>query len=171
MASEVSPSDGFRFICYCTDCQGFARFLGRPEVLDSAGGTDIFQLPPARVTLTEGVDALARLRLSTKVIRWYASCCRTPIGNTAASPQFPIVALIHSFMDHGTDPGWRDATLGPPLCRIYDRSATGPLPPNGPPPPSFGVFARRTSKLLGWWVRGLCRPSPFFDAETGAPRR
>jgi hypothetical protein len=169
-ASEVSPSTGFRFICYCKDCQAFARFLRRPDVLDPGGGTDIFQMPPACVKLTEGLDAMRCLRLSEKVLRWYADCCRTPIANTAAGPRFPIVAVIHSFMDHQADSRSRDEALGPPLCRIFERSAVGPLPPDGPPPPSLRVFARRASKLLGWWARGLARPTPFFDDRTDAPR-
>src|SRR5262245_45837150 len=45
VASEVAPFNGFRLVCYCKDCQAFARFLDRPEVLDAAGGTDIFQMP------------------------------------------------------------------------------------------------------------------------------
>jgi len=79
VAIGVAPSTGFRFVCYCKDCQAFARFLGRAD-------------------------------------------------------------------------------------------ATGPLPPNAPPPPSLGVFARRASKLLVWWVRGLTRPTPFFDDAAKAPR-
>jgi hypothetical protein len=31
-------------------------------------------------------------------------------------------------------------------------------------------MARRTSKLFGWWMRGLGRPNPFFDEHTQAPR-
>jgi hypothetical protein len=34
VAREVSPSSGFRLLCYCKDCQGFARFLERADVLD-----------------------------------------------------------------------------------------------------------------------------------------
>jgi hypothetical protein len=34
---------------------------------------------------------------------------------------------------------------------------------------SVGVFARRASKLLGWWVLGLNRPTPFFDDRRKAP--
>ena len=34
---------------------------------------------------------------------------------------------------------------------------------------SLGLFALRASRVLGWWLRGLARPSPFFDARTNAP--
>lgn len=90
LAREVSPSAGFRFVCYCEDCQTFARFLGRPDILDAPGGTDIFQMAPASVKLTEGTEAIKCISLSKKVLRWYADCCRSPIGNTVADPRFPI---------------------------------------------------------------------------------
>ena len=170
VASDVSPSGGFRFVCYCKDCQAFARFVERPDVLDPAGGTDIFQMPPRRVKLTAGTDALRCLRLSEKgVLRWYTDCCRTPIGNSAASPRSPILALVHSFMPHGVHGLSRDEMLGRPLCRIYESSAVGPLPPNAPATPSLKVFVQRGSKMLAWSVRGLARPSPFFDDLTNAP--
>jgi uncharacterized protein DUF6151 len=170
IARDVSPPNGFRFVCYCKDCQAFARFLERPDVLDAAGGTDIFQLPPGRVTLTAGADALRCVRLSDKgVLRWYTECCRTPIANTAG-PRFPIIGMIHSFMDHAADGRSRDEALGAPLCRIFERSAIGPLPPDAPPPPSLRVFARRGLKMLRWWVQGLARPSPFYHDRTKAPR-
>jgi Family of unknown function (DUF6151) len=172
VASDVSPSSGIRFACYCKDCQAFAHYLERPDTLDPAGGTDIFQMAPARVRLTAGTDALRCLRLSpeTRVLRWYSDCCRTPIGNTADRPGFPIVALIHSVTDHEADGRSRDEALGRPLCRIYESSAVGPLPPGAPAPPSLGLFLRRTSRMLSWWARGLARPSPFFDDRTNSPR-
>jgi Family of unknown function (DUF6151) len=160
VAPEVSPSAGFRFVCYCTDCQEFARFLERLDVLDAAR---------RHGHLTAGRDAVRCLTFSSKVLRWYADCCRTPIASTAASPRFPVVALIHSFMSGEAGGRSRDGALGPPLCRIYERFAIGPLPASAPPPPSFGVFACRAAKILGWWVRGLGRPNPFFDARTGVP--
>jgi Family of unknown function (DUF6151) len=167
IAHEVASYSGFRFVCYCQDCRAFARFLERPDVLDAAGGTDIFHMPTGRVKLTAGTDAVRCLRFSGKVFRWYTDCCGTPIGNTAG-PRFPVVGLIHSFMDHDADGRSRDEALGPPLCRIFERSAVGPLPPNVPAP-SLGLFARRATTLLGWWLRGLGRPNPFFDDHTNAP--
>ncbi len=169
IAHEVSPSTGFRFACYCKDCQAFARFLDRADVLDAAGGTDIFQMPPSRVKLTAGTDAVRCLRLSNNVFRWYADCCRTPIANTAATPRFPVLGLVHSFMSDEAEGRSRDEVIGPPLCRIYERSAIAPLPPNAPAPATLGIFALRGAKVFGWWWRGLGRPNPFFHDQTDAP--
>jgi hypothetical protein len=126
-------------------------------------------MPPGPLKLTAGVDALRCLRLSSKVLRWYADCCRTPIANTAAAPRFPVAALVHSFMDHAADSRSRNALLGPPLCRIYEHSAIGQLPPDAAPALSLRVSARRAAKMLGWWLHGLARPNPFFDGRTNAP--
>jgi hypothetical protein len=168
VANEVAPHTGFHFVCYCRDCQAFARFLERLDVLDAAGGTDIFQMPTGRVKLTAGTDAVRCLNFSSKIFRWYTDCCRTPIGNTAG-PGFPVVGLIHSFMSHDADGPSRDEVIGAPLCRIYQHSAVGPLPPNAPVPLSLGLIALRASRLLGWWLRGLGRPTPFFEDHTNAP--
>ncbi len=169
VASEVSPSTGFRFLCYCKDCQAFARFLERADVLDPAGGTDIFQMPPGRVRLTAGADAVRCVCFGNSgVFRWHTDCCRTPIANTAGR-RFPLLGLVHSFMDHEANGRSRDEVLGAPLCQIFERSAAGPLPPSAPPPPSLKVFVRRGSMMVGWWMRRLARPNPFFDDRTGAP--
>jgi hypothetical protein len=169
VAREVAPSNGFRLTCYCKDCQAFAQILQRRDVLDAAGGTDIFQMPPGRVQFAAGADALRCLRFSEKVLRWYADCCKTPIANGAAGARFPVVGVIHSFMDFEASGHSRDEVLGSPLCRLHERSATAPLPADAPPTASLGIFAYRAAKAFGWWRRGLNRPNPFFDAVTGAP--
>ena len=167
IAHEVAPDAGFRFTCYCRDCQAFAYLLQRPDVLDAAGGTDIFHMPAGRVKLGRGTEAVRCLQFSSRVFRWYADCCRTPIANTAG-PRFPVVGLIHSFM-HVPDGCSIDEMLGARLCRLFEHSAVAPLPPNAPPPRSFGLVARRLPRLLGWWLRGQGRPHPFFDPQTDAP--
>jgi len=78
------------------------------------------------------------------------------------------VAVIHSFIDHEANHS-RDETLGPPLCRIYELFASDPLPETAPSPASLGLFARRATKIIGRWMRGLGRPNPFFDDRTNAP--
>ena len=166
VALDVTPAAGLRLICYCRYCQAFARFLDRPDVLDSAGGTDIFQMPPAHVKIVAGAESVRCVQLSRRVFRWYTECCRTPIGNTA-SPRIPFVGLIHSFIN-GDSAGLNDA-VGAPRYRVYSESATGPLPPDAPPPSRGLIVLRVAGLLLGWWLRGLGRPNPFFDAQTGAP--
>lgn len=169
IAKGISPSTGLRFLCYCEDCQSFARFLNRTDVTDAAGGTDIFQMPLGYLKLIAGADALQCVRLTKNgAYRWYTGCCQTPIGNTFG-PRVPMIGVIHNFMDFGAEGCLRDGALGPPLCRIFERSAKAPIPPNAPPAPSFRLSIRRISKLLIWWMRGLARPSPFFDAMTGVP--
>jgi hypothetical protein len=166
-AARVSASDGLRFVCYCTDCQAFARWLGGAGVLDAAGGTDIYQLPPARLDLTAGGDQLRCVRRSDKVLRWYAACCRTPIGNTATTARFPLVAVIHAVMDHAATGRSRDELLGPPRCKLFETSAIAALP-RELPEPSAGLFARRAGMMLRWWLGGMARPTPFFDARGAA---
>jgi Family of unknown function (DUF6151) len=168
LARQVAPHAGFRSICYCRDCQVFARFLDRPDVLDVVGGTDIFHMPMGRVKLVAGTESVRCLQFSGRVFRWYAECCGTPMANTAG-PRFPVGGLIHAFMDHEVDGRSRDEVLGAPLCRLFERSATGLLPPDAPPPRSFGLIASRLPTLVGWWLRGLGQPNPFFDAHTSAP--
>jgi hypothetical protein len=166
--ATVAPNSGFRFVCYCRDCQAFARFLKRPDVLDTAGGTDIFHMPAGRVKLTAGKDSVRCLHFSSKVFRWYTECCQTPIANTAGS-RFPVVGLIHSFISDDADGHTRNEVLGAPLCRIFESSAIGLLPSNAPPPLSLRLIALRVPTILGWWLRGLGRPHPFFDDHTRAP--
>jgi hypothetical protein len=58
---------------------------------------------------------------------------------------------------------------GKVIGRIDPEFAIGPLPRNAPASPSLGVFALRVSKIFGWCLRGLGRPTPFFDDFTRAP--
>ena len=111
-AHGLESSVGIRLVCYCDDCQAFPWALDAADrVLDAHGGSDIFQTSPARIEFTKGRENLACLRLSDKgLLRWYASCCNSPIGATLAMASVPFVALLHSAMEFGGSP---DAVLGP----------------------------------------------------------
>jgi len=70
---------------------------GTVKILDAQGGTDVVQTRPANLTFTHGQDTLACMRLTPKgLLRWYAACCNTPIGNTVANYRMPFVGLVHS---------------------------------------------------------------------------
>lgn len=109
-------------ICYCKDCQAFAYALGKAEsMLDTQGGTRILQTAAWCVRFTAGQHQLRCLRLTSKgLVRWYAGCCDTAIGNTPASPALGFVGLIGSCLSEVPA-----EALGPPRMRVWTRSAWG----------------------------------------------
>ena len=162
-AIQMNGNIGNRIVCFCGDCQAFARFLGRSSaILDMRGGTDIFQLPLNSIVLTSGLDKVRCMRLSAKGMhRWYADCCKTPIGNTLGAGS-PFIGLIRNFMAVGSSP---DAVLGPVRGYIHPRFANGELPPEqqklvNPP----AMILRIVGKLLKWKLQGRNRPTPFFNS-------
>ncbi|MCG8589625.1 MAG: DUF6151 family protein [Proteobacteria bacterium] len=170
-AQGVSGERGNRIVCYCDDCQAFGDFLGPDGVLDTHGGTDIFQMSPARLEFTRGLDQLACLRLTSKgMLRWYAACCKTPIGNTMATRQIPFVGLIHACVDHEADGRSRDEALGPVRAGVNARFARGDrtqLDAHDRAPLSMGLGI--LGRLVAARLRGDHAASPFFDRGTGEP--
>lgn len=158
-----------RLACYCRDCQCFAWFLERPELLDRHGGSEIVQLSPARVSFHAGHDRLACMRLSAKGLwRWYASCCRTPLANSMTMP--PFVGLLSSAWDPELDAGARDALLGRLRARVNGpghAAADGSMAKIDKVP--LGAIAASIRVMFGGVLRGEQRPSPFFD-DDGAPK-
>ncbi|HVL76941.1 MAG TPA: DUF6151 family protein, partial [Noviherbaspirillum sp.] len=102
-----------RAVCYCDDCQAFARFLGRDnEVLDGAGGTEVIQTLQSRVRFERGHEHLACMRLSPRgMLRWYARCCNTPLGNTLPNHKLAMFGLVHSCVQ--AEEGSLDRAFGP----------------------------------------------------------
>ncbi len=154
-------------LCYCADCQAFARFLGRDgDILDARGGSDVIQVLPKDITFTAGAPALACIRLTAKgLLRWYAACCNTPIGNTLASPSISFIGLLHSCVGGPGDA--LEASFGPVRAWVNTDGASGV------PKPQAAGMARTVFWFLATAVRarlnGSYRLSPFFDAGTGAP--
>lgn len=164
LVANASPKTVNRVVCYCDDCQAFAHFLGRPDLLDPQGGSDIVQMAPARLTFVQGQNNILGLRLTPKGLhRWYARCCNTPLGNMV-SPAVPFVGIVSAAFDvSGQSP---DQIFGKPIAAIKGEYALG-----DPPPGSKGIglalMVRTIAKVLGWRLKGLAWPHPFFDRATG----
>ena len=154
-----------RATCYCKDCRAFARFLGDPGVLDASGGTDIVATAPAAVRFTAGSEHVTCMSLSPKgLLRWYASCCRTPIGNTLGTSAMPFIGVVHAFIDAPS------TALGPIRGRGWANRAKGgraAVPKDGSS--DLVMVARMLGKLLKWRLRGDHKRSALFDAATGKP--
>jgi hypothetical protein len=164
----VSTSHGAnRCVCYCRDCQAFAHFLGRAdEILDASGGTDVIQTRAANVVFTEGREALACMRLTPNgLLRWYSTCCNTPVGNTLANSKVSFVGLVHNCLQ-GTGPTV-EASFGPVQAYVNTRSAKGGV--KSSPLALVGVILRFIAMVGGARMDGSYKRSPFFAADTGTP--
>ncbi len=165
--ADASPANVNRVVCYCDDCQAFAHYLGRPDLLDAHGGTDIVQVAPARLRFHRGDEHIVGVRLTPRGLhRWYAGCCDTPLGNTVG-PGIPFVGIVAEVFrgDGGRGP---DAYFGPASGAIMGKFAVGGAPP-GPTGLQLGLLLRAIRKVLGWRPMGRTWPHPFFARETGAP--
>jgi hypothetical protein len=166
VARDALPSKINHCFCYCDDCQAFAHYLDRAdEVLDAHGGTEITQMSQANIRFTAGADKIAAMRLSSKgMVRWYASCCHTPIGNTMPTSLMPFVGVIKAVIDAPV------AALGPVRGRGFTKSAKGgqnAVPNDGLP--ELLMIARVLAKVFRWRLRGDHKRSAFFDAASGKP--
>jgi hypothetical protein len=156
-----------RSLCYCNDCQAFARYLGRPnEILDSNGGTDVIQTLPALVTLTQGQEVLACMRLSDRgLLRWYAKCCNTPIGNTVADFRVSFIGLIHNCLE----------ISGPPLGDSFGPVRMWSFTKHAKTQVKSGALSMLPGivRILGIILRaritGAYKRTPFFIPGTGLP--
>jgi len=148
------PQSGVPAVCYCTDCRAFARLHGAADTLDPAGGVALYSTTSDRLRTLQGAEHLGCQRLTRRgPLRWFTTCCDTPLGNTAPFRGVPFFSLMTA--------GLEDAPK--PRVRLHRGSATGRVPrPHGSLYALALGVARRVlaSRLSGRW-----RETPFFDAD------
>lgn len=169
LVRNVSPATVTRVVCYCDDCQAFAHRLGRADLLDASGGSDIVQVAPSTVTFSRGAEHIAGLRLSPKgLYRWYTDCCKTPVGNTL-KPAIPFVGIVAQAFDVGAGGRALDDVAGAPRGRILGKFAIGE-PPAGSTKLDLRLLGRAVRAILGWRLTGKAWPNPFFDRAAATTR-
>jgi hypothetical protein len=155
-----------RATCYCKDCQAYARWLDRPGVADAQGGTDMVAMNPAGMHITAGSEQVACMSLSGKgILRWYAACCRTPLGNTPRDGRIAYVGVVAMGLSPARE---MDEALGPRGKTVINSgSAQGKVRAT---PVGFVVGGVRILRgILGARLREQ-GPMLFFDGE-GQPIR
>ena len=156
-----------RVVCYCDDCQAFARFLDRADaVLDAQGGTGIVAILPKQLHFTQGIESLACMSLSDRgMYRWYASCCNTPIGNTPRDFKMPYVGLVDACLK--SESPSLQSSFGPIRMVLGTQYAKGTV--KGTPVSNVLTLLCLMLSVIGARLRGGYKSNPFFTADTGAP--
>lgn len=161
------PRRAVRGACYCRDCRAYAYFLAREgELLDAWGGTEIVAVLPSRLHFVRGHERLACVSLSpTGPLRWYASCCRSPIGNTTRDGSVPHLGMIPTCLLESREA--TEAAFGPVRLRVFRASARGDAPAMRP----AAVLAalRYLAATLGSRIDRSSRVNPFFERDLTTP--
>lgn len=177
-----APERANRGLCYCRDCQAYAHFLdgAKPlldkNILDAAGGTQIVATQPCYLEFTQGFDALACMSLTEKgLLRWYAGCCNTPIGNTPRDNKVAYVGLVHNCLvtaSQATMPQQVSEQLeqvfGPVGVVLNTKSATAPV--ESTPVKNTVAILRLIKSLMLARLTKSYLTNPLFDAS-GAPAK
>lgn len=164
---NIQKGSGNRIVCYCEDCQRFAKQCSHSDdILDEFGGTEILQINLSAIEIDKGIENIACLKLKEKgMIRWYTTCCKTPVANTVGM-NLPFAGVIHSFFDREQE---LDRAIGPIIAAMSIKSAIVPVSDNifkmkaGPI-----TMIKMIVKLLSWKFSGKRYPNPFFT-DTGEP--
>ncbi|WP_316013054.1 DUF6151 family protein [Roseobacter sp. HKCCA0434] len=157
---DVVPETTNRLICYCESCQRAARELGRDDVLEEGGGTDYAQIAADQVEVLSGGENLACRRFTPRgPLRWYVTCCDTPVCNTMPSAAFPTAAFLRRAVGVPEEP------IGPVIGQFFRREATARVPQVGLGrgwPAVLGRFM-----LIVWKARrrGAHRRNPFLGSD------
>ena len=163
---DAGPAVGTRLVCYCPDCQAYARHLGDDGLLDEAGGTELFQTSAGRLQLGSGQDRVACLRMTRRgPVRWYAACCNSAIANSPPSGSIPFAGICTARLGSAD----RDA-LGPVMARVFTEAAETV---HGTPPQNFGVskvFLRFVRVTMAARLAGDQRRHPFFPGGRALAR-
>jgi hypothetical protein len=156
-----------RLACYCDDCQTYSQLLGRPDLLDAAGGTEVVPVYPSELTFVAGREFLMCTQLTPRgMFRWSTSCCNTPVANTM--PGFPWAGLIHRVYNV-KDAHFLEKTFGPIRSRIKGRFARGIVPKGTSPNIGFRDALAVLPFILKGKLMGKARKSPFFKDDGVTP--
>ncbi|MFG6094203.1 DUF6151 family protein [Leptothoe sp. ISB3NOV94-8A] len=156
-----------RVICYCQDCQAFAHFLGKgSEILDRHGGTDIVQTLPKNISFTQGTEVLACVRLTeTGLLRWYTTCCNTPIGNTLPIYKMSFIGLVHNCLESSEIT--LDNAFGATCIPVNTTYSKGEIKSN--PVDLIVTIIRNVTRIFRARIDGSYKQTPFFLVDSGIP--
>lgn len=155
-----------RLVCYCDDCQAYARKLKRTDVLDLYGGTEVIPVYPKEIEVIQGLDKLKCYRLTKHgTYRWATSCCNSPIVNTR--PGFPWAGIFHTAYTNQNPTALSE--LGEIKCRIYGKYALDGAPFIISEKIAFRDKLVVMPFIVKGKILGMGKKSPFFESDNLTP--
>ena len=157
----IKPGKGMRLVCYCSDCQTFAKHLAPAGgILNQYGGTQILQIAPSMIEILQGQQHLRCTRLTRKgLYRWHSACCDTPIANTV-SRKIPFVGLAYEFISDDQDV---DGLIGPVVGTNKVANSIPGLPDRAKiAGESRTIKILAIAKIILWKLLGKSNPNPFY---------
>ncbi len=147
---------GTHMECFCADCRAAELYFDQPDL--APGPVGLFQTMPHAITFTKGAEHLGLFRLSPRgTMRWYATCCNTPMFNTLRNPKLAFAGINTRAL---RDPD----RIGPVVAKVHMPKPEGKTGQKGGAGLAWGIATRMlTARLSGQW-----RQTPFFD-DTGEP--
>ncbi len=161
---NVTPKSSNHLTCHCKYCGGFAVHLGQADrLVDDSGATDLLQVAPWSIRFTSGQDRVKALQFSEKgPLRWYASCCNTPLGGTLSRRFPPFCVLV---MENLTFP---NGGPGPVIFNAFcDQIAEKERCSKSGKLAALRLLARLASQAVKGGVSGNWRDNPFLDLAGG----
>ena len=171
---DATPARANRVVCCCNGCRQYAHVLGREEeILNAFGGTEVFQLSPLHLILLEGKEHIACLQQTPKgALRWYASCCTSPLFNTLPTLNMPFIGVLrHCVDEERLDVPFEDI-VGPTRATLNtqdDFPTKDAKKHNATMWSLFTMIGRLMPMFFAWKLRGHHKHFPFRDPKTGKP--
>jgi hypothetical protein len=125
--------------CHCGDCINFSRWMSvekksRRNVLNDTNGVSMIQLFHDEFHLTKGQDLITavKLRPDSLLMRYYTSCCCTPVGLSPIIPCYPMVVLYReNFFSDIFGPVWWRVNLKDQIRQIQQSHPSSSIDSSG----------------------------------------
>ena len=153
---DVSPAAYTHVVCHCADCRSAYTHLG----LADPEKVGILQTTQDRIHITQGGENLRVFRHTPRgALRWYATCCDTPLFYTPLKARLVHVGVNTDRLDD-------EAAIGKATVEGFIPGRDGKVRHKGAGRMVGRMLTRMTAKnLSGEW-----RDTPFFE-DDGKPVR
>ncbi|APE42934.1 hypothetical protein BOO69_05475 [Sulfitobacter alexandrii] len=156
---NFSPRMGTHAECFCKDCRAAELYLHQPD--PAPGAVGVFQSTPDHLILTKGSEHLAVFSFGEKnLLRWYASCCGTPLFNTPRDPRMSFVAIRTAAIAD-------TAALGPVTAQAFIPAGNDKTRHKG----IIRLVGAAVARIALRRITGRWRDNPLFDTDSATPVR